>query len=148
MSPQTKLTITDRLPYENVVLVLGNKPSLMKTSLAKRLQIPSTQWFAILQQMTPRHTGATTTTWIGSRKIHIAVLPTIRSRHNSPAGVWTIPKMCAGIRNVDKAGILLGVEDDHLEATVMAVARGIPSTSFKSKSKHRGFSFTCFFLFL
>ncbi|MEC7985200.1 MAG: leucyl aminopeptidase family protein [Myxococcota bacterium] len=133
MSMQSTLTITDKLPQTDCVLILGRKSDFINNKpLIERFSIPKTTWNAILKSLRPKANGVSTITWVDNQKIIFAMLPEICSRHNSPSRAWAIPSLVAPLRGVKKAGILVLVDPKDQEATIMGIARGLPSFHQKS----------------
>ena len=130
---KTKLTVTNQLKYKDFILVFGRKEKLLDDALPARFGVTPETWYAMVNQLQPSHREAVTSTWVGSRRIIVAALPSICSRHNSPSRAWAIPGLASRARNTNKAGIVPVVAPEHLEATVVAIAKGISAFSKKSK---------------
>ena len=101
------------------------------------LDLPEATFAAIRDSLSPGDKGASTTTWLGRRKVVIGMTPEHCSRHNSPARAWAIPGLVrdAGSGNLDI--ILLVEHAEHAAAAAMAAARALPLYSVKSKQKDR-----------
>ena len=138
MPIKTKFTITDKLPQTDCVLLLGRKSKFINNqALMERFSIPKTTWNAIVNSLHPKVAGATTTTWINNQKIIFSFLPELCSRHNSPSRAWAIPPLIAQLKSASHAGILVLVDERDQEATIMAIARGLPSFHQKSNGKQK-----------
>ena len=116
-------------------VVIGRKGSLRQSDLHDRLGVPEQSWTAILERTSPGNAGASSSTWVGDKKVIISVLPEACSRYNSPSRAWAIPglaRKAAGKRSV--ALYLVVDKDEHALASVMAASRSFPLYSATSGS--------------
>jgi probable aminopeptidase NPEPL1 len=135
------LKISTEQDSEGDLLVFGSKERLDSDLLRSRLGIPSDTWSAMMGNLRPGDFGASTATYVGSRRILVGMLPASCSRHNTPSCSWAIPGMVSQLASRCRQGSILGlVERENAEATALAVARAIPLYSSKSKKKEVRFS--------
>ena len=76
---------------DTTVVVFGRRHRLEEAPLVAQLGISEETWAAMLSATKPGDAGASTTTWAGSRRVVVGVLPEVCSRHNSPSRAWAIP---------------------------------------------------------
>lgn len=117
---------------ETVVLI-GRREALKTSSWPKQLGLDSGSFEAMVARCAPGDAGASTTTWIGNRKVVLGVLPEACSRHNAPSRAWAIPALARRAIGGADALIVLHLDDGaHLMASACAVARAFPMYSSKT----------------
>ena len=120
---------------ETVVLI-GRRESLKASSWPEQLGLDSNSFGAMVGRCSPGDAGASTTTWIGNRKVVLGVLPESCSRHNAPSRAWAIPALARRAIGGADALIVLHLDDaKHLMASACAVARGFPIYSSKTSEE-------------
>ena len=124
------------LSSDTNLLIVGRKPLLKQYTPPEDL---GESWDAMLKSLVPADAGSVTGTWVGSRRVWVAMLPERCSRHNSPTRAWAIPglvKKCAGKSDLNV--VLLTDKRDRIPGMAMAVARAFPIYDRKSgKQKQR-----------
>ena len=116
-----------------LVLLLGRASALAASPWPARLGLDAETLRAMLAAARPGDAGATASTFLGTRRVVVGVLPEACSRHNSPSRAWAIPGLVGALRGA-KGGVVVAHLDtpDHAAATALAVARGLPTFSLKS----------------
>jgi probable aminopeptidase NPEPL1 len=116
------------LPSEaETIALIGRKAELAVSAWPERLGIDAASFESMLSRCSPGDGGASTTTWSGSTKVVVGVLPEVCSRYNSPSRAWAIPGLCRRVGGSKPGLILLHLsEPDHLVASVLAVCRSFP----------------------
>lgn len=119
---------SDLLAAATAVAVIGRAARLQAaTDLAGRLGVPEDAWAAILDRTKGGDKGASTTTWVGKKKVVVGVLPEPCSRHNSPSRAWAIPGLAATVKGEDSAVVVHLLSDaTHASAAALATARAFP----------------------
>ncbi len=129
MSTHIHLSLGSLPPLNDprATVVIGRKGPIEKAALSEFLGVDPTAWAAMLAGTRAGDGGASTTTWIGPRKISLGLLPEPCSRHNSPARAWAIPSLAALAKGKQDAVVVLVLEEvAHARAALMAAARGLP----------------------
>ena len=136
MPTTTTLTLStdsSQLATADRVVAIGRAEAL--AGLADTFGVPAETWSAMLDATSPGDGGTSTTTWVGTRKVTVGVLPEACSRHNSPSRSWAIPKLASSSKD-SAIGVVLS-DDDHAFASGLAVARGVRAYSRTSgETKH------------
>jgi len=116
-----------------LVVLLGRAAALGASPWPARLGLDAETLRAMLAAARPGDAGATASTFLGARRVVLAVLPEACSRHNSPSRAWAIPGLVGALRGA-KGGVLVAHLDEpaHAAATALAVARGLPTFTRKS----------------
>jgi probable aminopeptidase NPEPL1 len=137
MSTRATLKYTDDLSVFSALktlVVIGRAADLARPDLRKLAGLDEPTWQTMVDSCEPGDAGNHTTTWRGGRKIVVAVLPEVCSRHNAPSRAWAIPNLAKLAIGKDDAGVLLSIrEDDHAFASALSTAR-----AFRDYSAHSG----------
>ena len=139
MPIQSNITVIDKAPNNNPTLFLGTKYSLTQSTIYDRFGIPQHIWYSITNNLSSGLHGSVQNHWINDQKFFFAVLPQKYSRSNSPSKSWAIPKLVEVVRSESKANIIAFVKEEHQEATIMAIARALPSFGMKSTATSKQF---------
>jgi len=114
------------------LVVVGRKAALESDGVRALVPVPAETWTAMLRRTEPAQTGASTESWVGERKVVLAVLPEACSRHMSASRAWAVPGLVKQGGKGD-VGVLVAVsEPSHAFATVLAVARAYPLYDHRS----------------
>ncbi|MFT5683477.1 MAG: putative aminopeptidase NPEPL1 [Myxococcota bacterium] len=124
----TTVSYTDFSPAgANTLLLIGRKARLStQTALCESIGLDPESFAAMLESISPGDAGASTTTWVGGRKVVIGVTPEHCSRHNSPARAWAIPSLVRAAIGGDLDIILILDEPGHASAAATAASRALP----------------------
>jgi probable aminopeptidase NPEPL1 len=136
MSTRTTLTITDNLSLFSdlkILVVIGRADDLCRPDLRNLAGLDEPTWQTMVDSCEPGDAGNHTMTWRGGRKIVIAVLPEVCSRHNAPSRAWAIPALAKLAGTKENAGIICSVRHEaHAFASALAVTRGFPEYNARS----------------
>jgi probable aminopeptidase NPEPL1 len=118
----------DLLSSVPVALVIGRADALRAADRVREgLGVPEDTWATMLDRTKPGDSGASSSTWIGSRKILVGVLPEACSRHNSPSRAWAIPGLVKAVASEPDALVAHVLSDaSHAIAAGLATARALP----------------------
>jgi len=137
MSTRATLKYTDDLSVFaslKTLVVIGRAKDLARTELRNYAGLDEPTWQTMVDSCTPGDAGSHTTTWRGGRKIVVAVLPEVCSRHNAPSRAWAIPTLAKLAIGKENAGVLVSLsEDSHAFASALSTAR-----AFREYSAHSG----------
>ena len=111
-------------PDVETVALIGRKAQLSASTWPERLGLDGASYQAMLNRCSPGDGGASTTTWSGSIKVIIGVLPEVCSRSNSPSRAWAIPGLSRRVGGSKPGLVVLHLSDPaHLLASAMATAK-------------------------
>jgi probable aminopeptidase NPEPL1 len=121
------------------IALIGRKAQLLESAWPERLGVDSESYETMIRRCSPGDGGASTTTWVGNRKIVIGVLPEVCSRYNSPSRAWAVPAPGRRVSGSKPGRVILHLEaESHLRASVLALARAFPLyASKKGELKER-----------
>jgi len=141
MSTRTKLIYTSDLAVFSdlqTLVFIGRASDLSKSELRNQAGLDEPTWQTMIDSCEPGDAGNHTTTWRAGRKIVVALLPEVCSRHNAPSRAWAIPGLAKLALGKDNAGVLLVLnEDRHAFASALSSARAFPE--YKARSGQSGF---------
>jgi len=127
---------TGTVPPGTSIVVIGRRERLL--GMGSQIPVPDESWEAMVRSVNPGDWGASTTTWLGKRKVVIGVLPENCSRHSPPSRSWAIPGLARKAGNDDTAIILALDTAEHALAALSKLARAFPLYSARSgKTKTR-----------
>lgn len=127
--------VTTELPTDvGTFVVLGQKAALSDEAVRSRVPVDDAAWAAMMDRLGEGgDAGASTTTWVGSTKVVLAVLPANASRHSPPSRTWAVANLVKTARSSKDAAILLALPSaDHAFPLALAVARVFPEYDRKS----------------
>ncbi|MDG1481237.1 MAG: leucyl aminopeptidase family protein [Myxococcota bacterium] len=120
----------------NTLLLIGRKARLSdQTTLCESIGLSAETWTAMLESVSPGDAGASTTTWVGGRKVVVGVTPEHCSRHNSPARAWAIPGLVRAAAGGDLDIMLMLDDASHARAAASAAARALPLFTRSTSAK-------------
>ena len=143
MPTTTRLALgTGTLSSDGTLVVIGRRARLL--AVAPSLPVPEETWAAMVRSTQPGDWGASTSTWVGTRKVVAAVLPEVCSRNSPPSRSWAIPGLAKSVGSGD-ATLVLALDDAaHAFAAVTAAARTFSLYSSRSgATKERTVTFQC-----
>ena len=136
MSTRAKLTYTTDLsvfPTLKTLVVIGRSKDLKGASIRTHAGLDEPTWETMIDSCEPGDGGNSTCTWRGGRKIVLAVLPEVCSRHNSPSRAWAIPSLAKKAISKEDAGLILVLNDpEHAFAATLAAARAFRDYNARS----------------
>ena len=136
MPIHTKLTFVKQAKPADTMIVIGRLSRLKRDSIYKEWNVDQTIWLAMLNRLNPGDNSAIESTWVGERKIIIGALPENCSRHNTPTRTWGIDSIMAqGANRKGSLSIVCLVEDSHVDAIAMSVAKTFPLYNRSSGKK-------------
>ncbi len=137
----TSITLVDdpsELGDVSALALLGRREFLLSADARRLLpaDVNEATWEAMVGRGEPGDDGNLRTTWrdAAPKRLMAGVLPEQCSRHNAPSRPWSITRLVQGMGAHGEVGIVLVLDDPaHAFASVMAVARALPSYSAASK---------------
>ena len=110
------------------LVVVGRREQLLSDSVRGLLptSLSANIWSNMVKSLSPGDHGRSTTTWVESPDVSVvaAVLPEVKSRHNSPSRAWSIPGLVRAAATKGDCDIVLAVsETSHAFAASCAAAR-------------------------
>jgi probable aminopeptidase NPEPL1 len=131
MPTTTRLALgTGSLASEGTLLVIGRRARLL--ALAPSLPVPGETWEAMVRTTQPGDFGASTSTWVGTRKVIAGVLPENCTRNNPPSRAWAIAGLAKGLGAGDATMVLALDDAEHALAAITHAARAFPTYSSRS----------------
>lgn len=128
----------DEVLSQSTVLIIGRQKHLLSkaTRTLVSRSVPEGVWEAVVRQgsagdhgrVETTHTAGTPQRWAAG------ILPEPCARGNTPSRAWAVPSMVKAMGQKGDLGVLVLLEDtSHAFALGLAVARGLPLTSFKTR---------------
>lgn len=124
------------LPGNATLVVVGRRGPLGSERIRALVPVPAETWTAMLDRTEPGPTGGSTSTWIGERKVVLAVLPEACSRHMSTSRAWAVRSLVKQSGRTDVGVLVALTEPAHAFATVLGVARAYPLYDHRSGESH------------
>jgi probable aminopeptidase NPEPL1 len=117
------------------LVIIGRSADLARPDLRSLAGLDEPTWQTMVDSCEPGDAGNHTMTWRGGRKIVVAVLPEVCSRHNAPSRAWAIPGQAKLAISKEDAGVICAVNTDaHAFASALAVARAFRDYNARSGS--------------
>lgn len=134
MSITSQLKLCDVPSNNSNILIIGRKSRLEASELGTTLGLTKTSWNAMLKSIKAKDNARTTSTWVGAKKVALAMLPESCSRHNSPSRAWAITAACQSVVGPGKWSIIALIDSQNATATTAAIAKAFNTFSAKSSA--------------
>ncbi|MCO4773267.1 MAG: leucyl aminopeptidase family protein [Deltaproteobacteria bacterium] len=122
-------------PAASTLVVVGRRARLESDDVRAAASLPAETWDAMLESVSPGDQGGSASTFNGSTKVVVGVLPEPCSRHNSPARPHAVEALVRGGAGGDKdVTVVLALDEaSHALPSGLSVARALHRYSRKAE---------------